>query len=350
MATQGLRNLGRSGLRVSPLCLGAMNFGNDQFGCDEKSSIAVIHAYLDGGHNFIDTANVYSGTKSETIVGKAVKGRRDNVVIATKAASPLGPGPFDSGSSRKHVMKACDDSLRRLDTDYIDLYQMHRYDDATPLEETLSTLNDLVRNGKVRYLGVSNWTASQIVEACAIIAAKGWEPLVSLQPQYSILTRDIEVEIVPACVKFGLGVIPWSPLGGGMLTGKYKPGEEPKDGTRFAAPGPFQKIWRNRALNERNHAIVKTVLDEAGKLDVSPIALALAWNLARPSVVAPIIGPKNEQQLKDNLAALDVTLPNDTIERIDAASEPHLPYPHDFIRMGRQLTAMMVQQNAQAKK
>ena len=150
MATQGLRNLGRSGLRVSPLCLGAMNFGNDQFGCDEKSSIAVIHAYLDAGHNFIDTANVYSATKSETIVGKALKGRRDSVVIATKAASPLGPGPFDSGSSRKHVVKACDDSLRRLDTDYIDLYQMHRYDDTTPVEETLSTLNDLVRNGKVR--------------------------------------------------------------------------------------------------------------------------------------------------------------------------------------------------------
>jgi aryl-alcohol dehydrogenase-like predicted oxidoreductase len=345
MATQGLRNLGRSGLRVSPLCLGAMNFGNDQFGCDEAASIKVIHAYLDAGHNFIDTANVYSGTRSETILGKAVKGRRDNVVIATKAASPLGQGPFDSGSSRKHVTKACDDSLRRLDTDYIDLYQMHRYDEATPLEETLSTLNDLVRHGKVRYLGVSNWTASQIVEACSIIAANGWEPLVSLQPQYSILTRDIEVEILPVCRKFGLGVIPWSPLGGGMLTGKYKPGEEPQEGTRFAAPGPFQRVWRTRALNERNHAIVAVVLEEARKLDVSPIALALAWNLARDGIVAPIIGPKNESQLKDNLAALDVTLPGDVVQRIDAVSEPHLPYPHDFMRMARQLTAAMVQQN-----
>ncbi len=192
---------------------------------------------------------------------------------------------------------------------------MHRYDDTTPVEETLSTLNDLVRQGKVRYLGVSNWTASQIAEACLIIAAKGWEPLVSLQPQYSILTRDIEVEILPVCRKFGLGVIPWSPLGGGMLTGKYKAGEEPKEGTRFAAPGPVSEIWRTRALNERNHAIVAVVLEEAGKLDVSPIALALAWNLARPGIVAPIIGPKNEQQLKDNLAALDVTLP----ERHDRA-------------------------------
>jgi len=246
-------------------------------------------------------------------------------------------------------MKACEDSLRRLDTDYIDLYQMHRYDETTPLAETLSTLNDLVRQGKVRYLGVSNWTASQIVEACSIIAAKGWEPLVSLQPQYSILSRDIEVEILPACRKFGLGVIPWSPLAGGMLTGKYKAGEEPQQGTRFAAPGPFQRIWRTRALNERNHAIVSLVLEEAGKLGVSPIALALAWNLARPGIVAPIIGPKSEQQLKDNLAALDVVLPNDTVERIDAASEPHLPYPHDFMRMARQLTTMMVQQNSRAK-
>jgi aryl-alcohol dehydrogenase-like predicted oxidoreductase len=349
MASQSFRTLGRSGLKVSPLCLGTMNFGNEQFGCDEKSSIAITHAYLDAGHNFIDTANVYSATKSETIVGKAVKSRRDAVVIATKAASPLGAGPFDSGSSRKHVVKACEDSLRRLDTDYIDLYQMHRYDEATPLEETLSTLNDLVRQGKVRYIGVSNWSASQIVEACAIIAANHWEPLVSLQPQYSILTRDIEVEILPVCRKFGLGVIPWSPLAGGMLTGKYRAGEEPQQGTRFAAPGPFQRVWRSRALNDRNHAIVSAVLQEAKKLDLSPIAFALAWNLARPGIVSPIIGPKTEQQLNDNLAALDVSLPADVVERIDAASEPHLPYPHDFMRMARQMTAMMVQQNSQAR-
>jgi aryl-alcohol dehydrogenase-like predicted oxidoreductase len=322
-----------------------MNFGNDQFGCDEKVSIAVVHAYLDGGHNFIDTANVYSATRSETILGKAVKGRRDAVVIATKAASPLGAGPFDSGSSRKHVMKACEDSLRRLDTDYIDLYQMHRYDDTVPLEETLSTLNDLVRQGKVRYIGVSNWTASQIVEANAIIAARGFERIVSLQPQYSILARDIEVEILGVCQRHGIGIIPWSPLGGGMLTGKYKAGEEPKEGTRFAAPGPFQRVWRTRALNERNHAIVEIVTGEAAKLGISTIALALAWNLDRPGVVAPIIGPKSVAQLNDNLAALDAVLPKETVARIDEVSEPYLPYPHDFMRMARQLTAAMVQQN-----
>ena len=349
MATQGLRSLGRSGLRVSPLCLGAMNFGNDQFGCDEQSSIGIVHAYLDAGHNFIDTANVYSGTKSETIIGKAVQGRRDAVVIATKAASPLGAGPFDSGTSRKHLMKACDDSLRRLGTDYIDLYQMHRYDPTTPLGETLSTLNDLVRAGKVRYLGVSNWTASQIVEGCSIIAARGWEPLVSLQPQYSILSRDIEVEIVPACERFGLGVIPWSPLGAGMLTGKYKQGEDPEAGSRFAAPGPFQQVWRTRVLTDRNYEVMSVVQAEAHQLGVSMIALALAWNLARPSVVAPIIGPKSKQQLDDNLAALEVVLPSDTVQRIDEVSEPHLPYPHDFLKMARQLSAAMVQQNKAAK-
>jgi aryl-alcohol dehydrogenase-like predicted oxidoreductase len=326
-----------------------MNFGNEQFGCDEEVSIGIIHAYLDAGHNFIDTANVYSGTKSETIVGKAVKGRRDSVVIATKAASPLGGGPFEGGTSRKHLTRACEDSLRRLDTDYIDLYQMHRYDDNTPLEETLSTLSDLVRQGKVRYIGVSNWSASQIAEACTLTAFKGWEPLVSLQPQYSILARDIEVEIVPVCQKFGLGVIPWSPLGGGMLTGKYKKGEEPAEGTRFAAPGPFQQVWRTRALNERNHQIVQVGLEEAGKLDISPIALALAWNLSRPGVVAPIIGPKSTKQLEDNLAALDVTLPEEAVQRINEASEPRYPYPHDFMRMARQMAAALAQQNAPAR-
>lgn len=339
--TRGLRNLGRSGLLVSPLCLGAMNFGNDQFGCDEETSIGIIHAYLDAGHNFIDTANVYSGTQSETIVGKAVKGRRDSVVIATKAASPLGPGVYDGGTSRKHLMRAVEDSLRRLDTDFIDLYQMHRYDESTPLEETLSTLNDLVRTGKVRHIGVSNWPASQIAEAATITQLKGWEPIISLQPQYSILTRDVEVEIIPVCQRFNIGVIPWSPLGGGMLTGKYKREEEPEEGTRFAAPGMFREIWRRRALNERNHAILDVVVAEADKLGVSPIALSLAWNVDRPAVVAPIIGPKSVAQLQDNLAALDVDLPADTIQRIDDASSPRLSYPHDFLAMSRQMVQQM---------
>lgn len=336
MSNKGLRNLGRSGLKVSPLCLGAMNFGNDAFGCDEKTSIDIIHAYLDAGHNFIDTANVYSGTKSETIVGKAVKGRRESVVVATKFASPLGPGPFESGGSRKAIMQAVEDSLRRLDTDYIDLYQMHRYDFDTPVEETLSTLNDLVRSGKVRYIGVSNWAASHIMDAVRVIEANGWEPLVSLQPQYSIIARDIEVEIVPVCEKFGIGMIPWSPLAGGMLTGKYKRDEEPSEDTRFGAPDPrTQAMWRSLVLRERNFQIVDVVLDEAKKAGVTPIELSLAWVLSRPQVVSPIIGPKSVKQLEDNLKALDVDLSPETIETIDNASRPRLPYPHNFLAMMR---------------
>ena len=336
VATSGFRNLGRSGLRVSPLCLGTMNFGNENFGCDEKTSTDIIHSFLDAGHNFIDTANVYSDTKSESIVGRAVKGRRDSVVIATKAAAPLGPGPFEGGSSRKALMKAVDDSLGRLDTDYIDLYQMHRYDFDTPIEETLSTLNDLVRAGKVRHIGVSNWAAAHIVDAVRVIESRGWEPIVSLQPQYSILSRDIEVEIVPVCEQFGLGVIPWSPLAGGMLTGKYERGEEPSEDTRFGAPDPrTQAMWRGLALRERNYAIVDVVVEEASKLGSTPAELSLAWLLARPSVVAPIIGPKSVKQLEENLAALAVDLPAETVERIDGASQPRYPYPHNFLRMMR---------------
>jgi len=270
-----------------------------------------------------------------------VKGRRDSVVIATKAASPLGPGPFEGGTSRKHLLTAVEDSLRRLDTDYIDLYQMHRYDDQTPMEETLGTLNDLVRSGKVRYIGVSNWAASHIAEAATLIQLKGWEPLVSLQPQYSIITRDIEIEIVPVCQKFGLGLIPWSPLAGGMLTGKYKRDAEPPEDTRFAASGPFQEVWRRRAFRERNYDIVDIVMEESQKLGVSPVALSLAWNVDKPGVVAPIIGPKSVSQLEDNLAALDVELPAETVERIHLASRPQLSYPHDFLMMARRMSQSM---------
>jgi aryl-alcohol dehydrogenase-like predicted oxidoreductase len=336
-----MRRLGNSGLQVSPLCLGAMNFGNAAFGCDEKTSLAVIHAWLDAGHNFIDTANVYSAGQSEIIVGKGVKGRRDAVVIATKAAAPMGPGPFESGTSRKHLMRAVEDSLRRLETDYIDLYQLHRLDYDTSIEETMATLDDLVRQGKVRYIGVSNWTASAITEASMLARERGWEPLASLQPQYSIIARDIEIEIVPVCQKFGLGIIPWSPLGGGMLTGKYRRDEEPTTDMRFGAPGPFQKIWRERLFRERNYAIVDAVLAEAKQLGVSPIVLSLAWNLDRPGIVSPIIGPKSLKQLQDNLAALEAVLPAEVVARLDAASEPAIGYPHDFLRMMKGMLAQM---------
>ncbi len=323
MPVTELRNLGRSGLRVSPLCLGAMNFGNHVFGCDEETSLNIMDAAFDAGINFIDTANVYSETRSETIVGKAIKGRRDNLVIATKAAGNVGTGTFERGTSRKALMLAVEASLRRLDTDYIDLYQMHRFDPLTPMEETLSTLNDLVRQGKVRYIGVSNWTASQIADASRIIEQRGWEPLISLQPNYSILVREIELEIVPACLRFGLGIIPWSPLAGGVLTGKYGAGDQIPEGTRLAAQP------QRREILQRSD-VVGVVLEEAAKLGVSPVALSLAWNLRRPAVASPIIGPKSVQQLEQNLEALDVDLPQEVIDRIDAASAPQLFYPFNM--------------------
>jgi aryl-alcohol dehydrogenase-like predicted oxidoreductase len=198
------------------------------------------------------------------------------------------------------------------------------------MEETLSTLNDLVRQGKVRYIGVSNWNASQIAEAARIIDARGWEPMVSLQPQYSIIARDIEVEIVGVCQKFGLGIIPWSPLAGGMLTGKYKRDAEPEGGTRFGGTGPMMEIWRRRLLRDQNYDIVEAVTQEAERLAITPIALSLAWNLARPGVVSPIIGPKSVGQLDENLAALEADLPAETFERIEAVSRPRLPYPQNF--------------------
>ena len=330
MSVPAYRNLGRSGLQVSPLCLGAMNFGNDTFGCDEETSLAVINAYLDAGHNFIDTANTYAGTRSETIVGKAVKGRRDGLVIATKGGSPAGPGPFDVGTSRKALMRAVEGSLERLDTDYIDLYQMHRFDYETPLVETLSTLNDLVRQGKVRHIGISNWSASQITEAACLTNTRNWEPIISLQPQYNILVRDIEVEIVPVCQRFGLGIIPWSPLGGGMLSGKYKRGDEPPADSRFAAPGIHRDIFR--PFRERNYDIAEIVAEEATRLGTTAAALSLAWNLNQPGVVSPIIGPKSVKQLEENLGALALEVPEETVRRINEGSEPAIGYPHSLAR------------------
>jgi aryl-alcohol dehydrogenase-like predicted oxidoreductase len=319
------RNLGNSGLLVSTLCLGAMNFGNDVYGCDEETSYQIIDAYLEGGHNFIDTANNYSDSRSEVILGKALKGRRDDVVVATKSSRDVGPGMFDAGTSRKAIVKAVEDSLRRLDTDYIDVYQMHGFDPDTPVEETLSTLNDLVRSGKVRYIGVSNWSASQITDAARLMQMHGWEPLISLQPQYSILFRDIEPEIVPTCLKFGLGIIPWSPLASGVLTGKYSGRSDLPQGSRLDVVPMFRGINAGR-----NVEIVGTVIAEAKRLGTTPAALSLAWNRGRPGVVAPIIGPKSVRQLEENLQALDLQVPPEVIERIDAVSAPYLPYPHNF--------------------
>lgn len=317
--------LGRSGLRVPRLGLGTFNFGNLPSGCDEATSLSIVSAYLDAGYNYIDTANIYGNGLAETYAGKALKGRRDGVVLATKAGGAYGPEAWQRGTSREALTRALDDSLRRLDTDYVDLYQMHIFDYETPLEETLSTLSDLVRAGKVRHIGVSNWTASQITDAVRLCEIHGWPPIVALQPQYNILLRDIEVEIVPVCLKFEIAVLPWSPLAGGLLAGIYKPDEEPPETSRLASFAGMRervtpRMWELAALVE----------EEAERIGATPAALSLAWLLRKPGVVAPLIGPEGVEQLQANLAAIELDVPQETLDRIDAASAPAIGYPHSF--------------------
>jgi aryl-alcohol dehydrogenase-like predicted oxidoreductase len=333
-----LRKLGNSGIRVSELCLGTMNFGMTGWGTPEEESRRIIRTYLDAGGNFIDTADVYSKGTSETICGKALKGRRDSVVLATKGHFPptvaFGEPPDHAnawGSSRRHLTQALHDSLRRLQTDYIDLYQVHCWDTVTPIEETLATLNDFVRSGKVRYLGLSNFDAWQIVEARQLCIRFDWEPFITAQMQYSLVCRDIETGVVPVCQRYGIGLLPWSPLGGGVLTGKYsKEGRGPKD-CRFGEKPDTDSFWRKRFVSRRNLEIAESVKALAGRLKTTPTAVALAWLLGRPMVAGVIIGPRSVRQLKENLAACDVGLAPEQRARLDEASAPAIPYPADFI-------------------
>jgi aryl-alcohol dehydrogenase-like predicted oxidoreductase len=264
------RRLGDTGLMVSELCLGCMTFGRE---ADEESSKEIVGRFLEAGGNFVDTADVYSKGVSEEITGRAIREVRDAVVLATKVRFPMGDGPNEVGLSRKHVTQGCDDSLRRLGTDYIDLYQVHCWDAATPLEETLSALTDLVRAGKVRYIGVSNFTAWQIMKSVCVSEANGFERFVCLQPQYSLVERNVEYEILPACTEEGLGLIPWSPLGGGFLSGKYRRDEEPPEGSRISeAVESMEEYWDRRATerNWRAFDVVGRIFEETGKSFLRP--------------------------------------------------------------------------------
>src|SRR5215218_4216450 len=291
--------LGNTGLMVSELCLGCMTFGRET---DEETSREIVGRFLDAGGNFIDTADVYSKGISEEITGRALKGVRDDVVLATKVFFPMGEGPNDVGLSRKHVTQGCEESLRRLGTDYIDLYQVHCWDGVTPLEESLSALTDLVRSGKVRYVGVSNFTGWQLMESVCVTEANGFERFVCLQPQYSLVERNIEREILPVCAREGLGVIPWSPLGGGFLSGKYRRGEEPPQGSRIS--------------------------EATGK---SYAQIALNWLLGQPAVTAPILGVRTMDQLEDNLGASGWRL-DEEVDELSEASGLEDVYPYRFIR------------------
>jgi aryl-alcohol dehydrogenase-like predicted oxidoreductase len=319
--------MGRSGLKVSRVCLGAMNFGAAWgFGIDDAQARPIINAYLDAGHNFIDTAGNYNDGQSEEIVSRAVRGRRDSVVIATKGFMPQGPGPNDRGLSRVHLTRALDASLRRLDTDYVDLYQCHFPDPDTPIEETMATLDGFVRSGRVRYLGCSNFTASQMVEAQWAAERIGATPFISLQPQYSLIARAIEAEILPVCARHGLGTLVWGPLGGGILAGRYPRGAEPQPDSRvgrlMASGDPRARRWVNDQLTDRNLDIADEVGKVAAELDATPAAVALAWVRNRPGVTSVIIGPRTVEQLQQNLTAFELKLPPELVSRLDEASGP----------------------------
>jgi aryl-alcohol dehydrogenase-like predicted oxidoreductase len=327
MALNHYVTLGRSGLRVSPLCLGAMTFGEDLgWGSSVKDSQAILDRYLDLGGNFIDTANMYTFGHSETILGEHLAKRRDRVVIATKFFSNLIPGdPNGGGASRKSLTAACEHSLRRLKTDYIDLYWMHAWDHHTPIEETLRALDDLVRAGKVRYLGFSDTPAWKVSQAQVTAQLKDWSPLIALQIEYSMLERTVEGELIPMARELGLGVTPWSPLKGGLLSGKY---------TRAnAGKAQSKREWNTMYLNETVYKVIDQLLEVAKELDTSPARVALAWVMSSPGVTSTIVGARTMEQLDQNLGALEVKLTDAQRAKLSEASKPSLNFPAEMLKM-----------------
>lgn len=308
-----------------------MTFGRET---DERTSRQLLDRFAQAGGNFIDTADVYTQGVSEEIVGRWLKGgRRDDFVIATKIRFPMGDGPNDLGLSRKHILAGVEASLRRLDTDYLDLYQVHCWDPGTPLEETLSTLNGLVQSGKVRYIGASNYSGWQLQKAVDLSRQMGWEPFSSLQPLYNLLDRSTEWELLPVARNEGLGVIPWSPLRGGWLSGKFRRGmSAPPGGSRVetAEKEGWSESW-SAYDNERTWRVVDTLLAVAEEVDKSPAQVALNWVLQRPGVTAPIIGARTMAHLEDNLGASGWSLTAGQMARLTEASDPGLPYPYDFL-------------------
>lgn len=328
------RFLGRTGLSVSELCLGAMTFGRET---PEEDSRRLLDRFVEAGGNFIDTANVYGRGESERILGGWLAGqRREDLVIASKVRWPMGEGPNDQGLSRGHILRQVEGSLRRLGTEYLDLYQVHGWDPATPLEETLSTLDTLVGRGLVRHLGVSNFGGGQLQRALDLSRAHGWSPFVSLQPQYNLLCRSTEWDLLEVCREEGLAVLPWSPLKGGWLTGKYVRGmTAPPEGTRVDAAERegWSESWTN--LNtEHTWRVIDTLLAVAGRLERTPAQVALRWLLQQPVVTSPIVGARTLEQLEGHLGALGWTLPGDALRELDEASALPLPYPYDFVRNG----------------
>jgi aryl-alcohol dehydrogenase-like predicted oxidoreductase len=323
------RQLGNSGLRVSVLSLGTMTFGGESVlsklgatGVDDARR--QVDLCIEAGVNLFDTANMYSDGKSEEILGKVLEGRRNDVLVATKARMVMRDGPNEGGASRYHIIRECDDSLRRLKTDYIDLYQMHEWDGETPLEETLDALDMLVGSGKVRYIGCSNYSGWHLMKALGISERRGYQRFISQQIHYTLQARDAESELIPISIDQGIGILIWSPLAGGLLSGKYRRGQQTPEGTRH-----FNN-WGEPPINDENklYDIIEAVVEIAGSHKVSAAQIALAYLLGRPAVTSVIIGARTEEQLIDNLAAANVTLTPEARARLDAVSQPVLLYPY----------------------
>ena len=323
------RQLGHSGLRVSALTLGTMTFGGkDRFSLVGDTDVAgatrQIDMCLDRGVNFIDTADVYSGGVSEEILGKAIKDRRDRVLIASKARMPMGDGPNDAGLSRHHLIEGCEASLRRMGIDHIDLFQVHEWDGQTPLEETLEALDTLVKSGKVRYVGASNYAGWQLMKALAVSDRHGYQRFVTQQIYYSLQSRDAEYELVPMALDQGIGILVWSPLAGGLLSGKFRRADKGLEGSRALTD------WAEPPVRNKEQLLdTIEVLVEIGEAHgVSAAQVALAWLLGRPGVVSLIIGARTDEQLEDNLAAAELQLSDDERARLEEVSRPPLIYPH----------------------
>jgi aryl-alcohol dehydrogenase-like predicted oxidoreductase len=313
------RTLGSTGVQVSEYCLGAMMFG--QWGNrDHEDCVRIAHRAFDGGVNFVDTADVYSAGESEEIVGKAIAGRRDDLVLATKVHAPMGKDPNMRGNSRRWIQREVENSLRRLGTDWIDLYQVHRPDEAADIDDTLGALSDLVHQGKIRYAGSSTFPADRIVEAQWVAERRGRERFRCEQPPYSILVREIERSVLPACQRYGMGVIPWSPLAGGYLTGRYRKGGDIPAGSRLSTRN-FEDE-RERAIHEQRLDVVEELLKVAADSGMTVTHLALAFVLEHPAVSSAIIGPRTMEQLDDLLAGADVRLDADVLDRIDEIVPP----------------------------
>ncbi|MDT0263870.1 aldo/keto reductase [Jatrophihabitans lederbergiae] len=323
------RQLGNSGLRVSTITLGTMGFGGTGWASpvgtiDVEGARKQIGLARDAGVNLIDTADVYSNGLSEEIVGQALGSDREDVLLATKVRMPMGEGPNDAGLSRHHILRGVEASLRRLGTDYIDLYQVHEWDGQTPLEETLSALDSLVQSGKVRYIGASNYAAWHLMKALGVSERNGYQRFVSQQIYYSLQARDAETELVPVSIDQGLGILVWSPIAGGLLSGKYRQGVEAPAGSRHLSD------WSEPPVHDEDklYNTIETLVEIGSDHGVSAAQVALAYTMAKPAVTSLIVGARTEEQLRDNLASAELTLTPDEIARLDAVSSEPLRYPY----------------------